>query len=139
MRPALTHVALHVNDLEACIGFYADYCALSVTHRREGVAWMAEPGREREFILVFLAGGKGAGQAADDYGHLGFALESRAAVDAIAEKAKRTRDSSGRPATSPGRPAIIAASAIPTAGRSSSPGASSSDRGRKNRPSSNRH
>jgi catechol 2,3-dioxygenase-like lactoylglutathione lyase family enzyme len=59
-------------------------------HERLGgdVTWLAEPGREKELILVLLSGGKAEPQADDDYGHLGFALESREAVDAVAERAR---------------------------------------------------
>jgi catechol 2,3-dioxygenase-like lactoylglutathione lyase family enzyme len=91
MRPVLTHLALHVHDLEACITFYRDFCAMQVVHERvEGgrrIVWLAEPGREQEFIFVMVPGGPGRKQAATDYSHLGFALESRMAVDAIAQKA----------------------------------------------------
>ncbi len=92
MRPNLTHLALHVQHLDACIAFYEDYCGMHVIHERAGkgsrIVWMAERGREREFIFVLLPGGPGRKQEARDYGHLGFALESRAAVDAIAERAR---------------------------------------------------
>jgi catechol 2,3-dioxygenase-like lactoylglutathione lyase family enzyme len=91
MRPVLTHLALHVHDLEACITFYRDFCAMQVVHERlEGgrrIVWLAEPGREQEFIFVMVPGGPGRQQVATDYSHLGFALESRLAVDAIAQKA----------------------------------------------------
>lgn len=36
MRPILTHLALHVPDLQACIDFYADFCGMRVIHRRPG-------------------------------------------------------------------------------------------------------
>jgi catechol 2,3-dioxygenase-like lactoylglutathione lyase family enzyme len=101
MTPTLTHVALHVRDLAACVAFYREFCGLACVHERDGgdgedggdgggpqVVWLAEPGRAREFILVLLAGGPGRDQGEGDYSHFGFALDSRAAVDAIAEKAK---------------------------------------------------
>ncbi len=96
LSPTLTHVALHVRDLEACVAFYRDYCGLIPVHERADssggkggqVVWLAEPGRETEFILVILAGGPGRDQGEEDYSHFGFALESRAAVDAVAEKAR---------------------------------------------------
>jgi len=52
------------------------------------VVWLAEPGREQEFIFVLVPGGRGKLPATTDYSHLGFALESRAAVDAIADRAR---------------------------------------------------
>ncbi len=92
MRPALTHLALHVPDLEACIDFYERFCGLHVFHERPGkgsrIVWMAEPGKEREFIFVIMPGGQPRALAETDYSHFGFALESREAVDEIATRAK---------------------------------------------------
>ncbi|MCH7932342.1 MAG: VOC family protein [Proteobacteria bacterium] len=92
MRPAFTHIALHVRDLAACVAFYRRYCELAVVHERGGegdrVVWLAEPGREQELIFVLLAGGPGREQAANDFSHLGFALASREEVDALAERAR---------------------------------------------------
>lgn len=91
--PTLTHVALHVHDLDASIRFYQRYCGLRVIHERDGgpqqrVVWLAEPGREKEMIFVLLSGGRGRAQSAEDYGHLGFACGSRADVDRIAADAR---------------------------------------------------
>ena len=98
MTPSLTHLALHVRDLDACIAFYRDYCGMKTVHERDDgdaegggfrVVWLAEPGREKDFIIVLLPGGPGRDQAEGDFSHFGFALESRAAVDAIAARAER--------------------------------------------------
>ena len=92
MRPALTHLALHVPDLEACIAFYERFCGMHVFHERPGkgsrIVWMAEPGKERDFIFVMMPGGTNRSLAATDYGHLGFALGSREDVDEIANRAR---------------------------------------------------
>lgn len=92
MTPAFTHLALHVRDLEACIAFYRDFCGLRLVHQREDagsrVVWLAEPGREKDFIIVLLPGGPGRDQQEGDFSHLGFALDSRDAVDAIAERGR---------------------------------------------------
>jgi catechol 2,3-dioxygenase-like lactoylglutathione lyase family enzyme len=92
MRPVLTHLALHVRDLDASMAFYREFCGMQVVHERvtdgRRVVWLAEPGREHEFIFVLVPGGPGKQPAATDYGHIGFALESRAAVDTIADKAR---------------------------------------------------
>lgn len=94
MRPAFTHVALHVRDLDACIAFYRRFCGLVPVHERGGgapgerVVWLAQPGRETEFIFVLMPGGPGRAQAEHDYTHFGFALESRGAVDEIASLAE---------------------------------------------------
>ncbi len=94
MRPAFTHIALHVRDLAACVAFYRRFCGLAVVHERGGeqdrVVWLAEPGREKELIFVLLAGGPGREQAANDYSHLGFALASREDVDAAAFSSPRS-------------------------------------------------
>jgi len=91
LKPSLTHLALHVRDLDACIEFYQSYCEMQVVHQRTShdhqVVWLAEEGRENDFILVVLPGGPGRDQAEKDFSHLGFALESRKSVDAIAERA----------------------------------------------------
>ncbi len=91
MRPTLTHLALHVPDLPACIAFYQRYCGLQVIHRRPGkgaeIVWMSEPGKEQQFIFVLMPGGQQRQLAATDYSHFGFAVASRDAVDAIAARA----------------------------------------------------
>lgn len=92
MSPTLTHIALHVPDLDASVGFYADFCGMRVIHERPGkasrIVWMAEPGKEHTFIFVIMPGGQPRQLAADDYSHLGFALASREQVDAVAAKAQ---------------------------------------------------
>ena len=58
MAPFMTHLALHVRDLAACIDFYREYCGMDVIHERgdqdDGtrIVWLAEPGRQQEFIFV---------------------------------------------------------------------------------------
>ena len=91
---SLTHLALHVRDLAASLAFYERFCGLRCIHRRgepgqgPNVAWLAEPGKEREFILVFISGGPTRSTEGNDFSHLGFALESREAVDAVAARAQ---------------------------------------------------
>lgn len=88
--PRMTHVALHVRDIDACVAFYRDFCGMAVIHRREAgqkrIIWMAEPGRETDFIFVLMNKGGDLTLAEDDYRHFGFALASRAAVDAVARR-----------------------------------------------------
>lgn len=92
--PTLTHVALHVRDLEACVAFYREVCGLRVVHERpadragERIVWLAEEGRERDFIFVLLPGGPGRERARGDASHLGFAVDSREAVDRMAERGR---------------------------------------------------
>ncbi len=90
---AFTHLALHVKDLDACLAFYTDYAGMALVHDRldkgKRIVWLAEPGRERDFIVVLIPGGPGRDQAETDFSHLGFALASHAAVDAIADRARK--------------------------------------------------
>ena len=51
------------------------------------IVWLAEPGKQDDFILVFIPGGPRRDQRADDISHLGFAMESREAVDEVASRA----------------------------------------------------
>jgi catechol 2,3-dioxygenase-like lactoylglutathione lyase family enzyme len=92
MAISLTHIALHVNDLDACVAFYQSYAGMHRVHQRESrgkqVVWLGHPGKEAEFILVILPGGPGRKQLPTDFSHLGFALDSREAVNAIAERAR---------------------------------------------------
>ena len=92
LKPSLTHLALHVIDLDACIKFYQSYCEMQVIHQRtshdQQVVWLAEEGREKDFILVVFPGGPGRDQSEKDFSHLGFALGSRKSVNAIAERAR---------------------------------------------------
>lgn len=100
-RPALTHLALHTVDVHASRSFYEKYCGMRVIHERPStgsakpsgenaapILWMAEVGRETELIFVLLPGGEPQPDRPRDYSHIGFALESREAVDAIAARAR---------------------------------------------------
>lgn len=92
MHPTLTHLALHVPDLDACLEFYRTFCGMQVIHERAGkgsrIVWIAEPGKGDSFIFVIMPGGSARQLAANDYSHFGFACASRDDVDAIAERAR---------------------------------------------------
>jgi len=94
--PRLTHIALHVKDIDACIRFYQTYCGMQIIHQRhhepKRIVWMAEPERETDFIFVLMNGGNDLQLANDDYRHFGFALESKAAVDQLAATARTAGD-----------------------------------------------
>lgn len=88
MQPTLTHIALQVADLDACIAFYREFCGLEVIHQRpSGTTWLAEPGKEGQFVFVLIAGG---GERAQNAGsdHLGFACGSTAEVDDVAARGR---------------------------------------------------
>ncbi|WP_448556659.1 VOC family protein [Thalassotalea montiporae] len=94
MNASLTHIALHVANLEACIDFYQRYAGLSIVRDRrphgpdgKRIVWLAEPSKANEFIIVVLPGGPEKAQQENDFSHLGFALASKAEVDSIAEQA----------------------------------------------------
>lgn len=92
MPAVLTHIAMHVQDLDACVDFYHRYAGMNIIHERPHkhgeVKWLAERGKEKEFILVLIPGGKNTQQDNGDFSHLGFAMESRKDVDEIAERAR---------------------------------------------------
>jgi catechol 2,3-dioxygenase-like lactoylglutathione lyase family enzyme len=91
MAPALTHIALQVKNIDASIAFYESFCGMHVVQIRnhpEGrVAWIAEPAQAERFIIVLIERAGHVAQGEGDFSHLGFALESRAAVDALAARA----------------------------------------------------
>jgi catechol 2,3-dioxygenase-like lactoylglutathione lyase family enzyme len=93
MKPAFTHCALHVRDLDTSIDFYRSYCGLEVVKRHgEGdgrAAWLASPGKEGNFVLVLLGGGPARTQDKDDMTHYGFGVAKREDIDEIAERARK--------------------------------------------------
>jgi len=61
MAPTMTHLAMHVKDLSACIDFYERYCAMYIAHDRDPdghrVVWPVGPEYSntlisREFVQV---------------------------------------------------------------------------------------
>lgn len=93
MKPRITHIALHVADLDACVNFYKNYCHLNIIRQRKSLTkqavWLAEFGRELDFVLVLMQGGQIRIQSDDNFSHLGFALANKQQVDDIANKAKQ--------------------------------------------------
>jgi len=91
MNVTLTHIALHVKDIDACVAFYQDYASMQVVRDRKThdnhVYWLAEPGKETEFIMVIMPSGPGRNQIEKDLSHLGFAVSSHADVNSIAKRA----------------------------------------------------
>jgi len=91
MNVTLTHIALHVKDIDACVAFYQDYAGMQVVRDRKThdshVYWLAEQSKETEFIMVVMPAGPGRNQSEKDLSHLGFAVSNHADVDAIAKRA----------------------------------------------------
>jgi catechol 2,3-dioxygenase-like lactoylglutathione lyase family enzyme len=90
MNATLTHIALHVRDIDASVAFYAEFCGMRVVHERTDhgvrVIWVAEQGNEKRFVIVLIEGGNAAPQAEHDVTHFGFALDSFEAVNEIARR-----------------------------------------------------
>ncbi len=104
----LTHIALPVRDLDRTLAFYQRYTTLALIHNRYDeetkmrTAWL---GNERDrtteglarFVIVLIEGAlpkQITGDIEETYGflksisHLGLSLDSREAVDAVAEMAR---------------------------------------------------
>jgi lactoylglutathione lyase len=104
MKAQWTHLALHVRSLEASIAFYSRYTNLRVVDRHSDksstgmeVVWLSDRSNDDElsFVMVLQAGspshvpGTKPQQPLGPISHLGFGLESREAVDTVADEAKK--------------------------------------------------
>ena len=87
MKPILTHVALGVRDLDRTVAFYRKHVRLHLVHERNDagsrVVWLAERERDVDFVLVLFEV-KSEKRGSGTLQHLGFAVGSRAEVDAAA-------------------------------------------------------
>lgn len=91
--PAFTHCAIHVRDVERSIAFYERFCGMTLVHEhggdpRQRTVWLAEEGREAQFVLVIVPGGAGHDPADGDMTHYGFAVASRDDIDRIAREGR---------------------------------------------------
>ena len=93
MKPVLTHLALGVSDLARTIDFYRRHAKLHVVHdRHDGharVVWLSERAEAPDFVLVLFEVHADPAVAPSTLQHLGFAVASRAEVDAAAEAGRR--------------------------------------------------
>jgi len=91
-KAALTHLAFRARDLDASIAFYRKYAGLELIHERVDdqtrVIWLAEAKERPSFVLVMMHGQGNQASPPRAVDHLGFAVESRAQVDALASAAK---------------------------------------------------
>jgi len=92
MQPRLTHLCLHVENLEDCVNFYRRYCRMEVIEDRSeggaGSIYMSEAGRQNELVFQFKSGGMNLTMNENEERHFGFAVESREVVDDIAKLAR---------------------------------------------------
>jgi catechol 2,3-dioxygenase-like lactoylglutathione lyase family enzyme len=101
-KPVLTHIALHVADLDKSVAFYTGFAKMSLVHRREDketnqtTAWVTsqDTAGTVDFVIVLLCGdpslfGGARPQAPlGPVSHFGFAMQSREEVDDIARQAE---------------------------------------------------
>jgi catechol 2,3-dioxygenase-like lactoylglutathione lyase family enzyme len=90
----LTHVAIRTTDLASSVDFYRRYAGLEPVHERTDqgirVAWLA--GRlDPDFAIVLLEMPYERPPEPGANDHLGFAVETRAEVDRVAELARADR------------------------------------------------
>lgn len=92
MRPACTHIAIFARDLPSAVEFYRRYAELVEVHRRTEhdvtVVWLAERGREREFVTVLIEAPHADVVEPAPLAHVGYAVGSRADVDRLAGMAR---------------------------------------------------
>jgi lactoylglutathione lyase len=100
MIPSLTHMALHVQDLDATVAFYERFAGMTrIRHWQDAetgmrTAWLRGASPGERFVLVVLQGeprqfaGAAPQRPIGPLSHLGFAVDSRAAVDRIAAAAE---------------------------------------------------
>mgnify|MGYP001613726104 CR=1 FL=1 len=100
MAPPLTHLAIRCADLDRSVAFSRDWGGLEVLHRRADpgadglglirVAWIGtrrEDGASPAFFIVLLEPHAAPGPTSL-FDHLGFAVATRAEVDAYAVRGK---------------------------------------------------
>ena len=92
MPPTCTHVAILARDVDRAVDFYARFAQLREVHRRTEhavtVVWLAERGREREFVIVLIGAEHADAVVLAPLAHLGYAVGSRGEVDRLAELAR---------------------------------------------------
>jgi catechol 2,3-dioxygenase-like lactoylglutathione lyase family enzyme len=92
VKPRLTHIALGVRSLDRTIAFYERYACLTIVHERvdhgSRVVWLGERREDPEFVLVLFEVAGEPPPGPKTLQHLGFAVASRAEVDALAERAR---------------------------------------------------
>lgn len=92
MAAHLTHVALFVRDPARTIDFYGGFVGLHVVHDRTDdgvrVVWLSEREHDPEFVIVAITMTPTDGGFPPHMAHFGYAVGSRAEVDAIAARGR---------------------------------------------------
>ena len=93
MKPAFTHCALHVHDLDPSVDFYRSYCGLqrsSKSMEKARDAWLGSQARARKTTSSWCCSAVDRReQDKDDMTHYGFGVASRDDIDKIAERGRR--------------------------------------------------
>lgn len=91
MRPTCTHIAIFARDIDRAVTFYRRYADLLEVHRRVdggvSVVWLAERGRETEFVVVLIAADHADAVQPAPLAHIGYSVATRAEVDRLARQA----------------------------------------------------
>jgi catechol 2,3-dioxygenase-like lactoylglutathione lyase family enzyme len=92
MGTKITHICLHVESIEDCVAFYRDYCKLEVIEDRsvngDGSIYMSDKDSSSKLVLQFMSGGVKQKQDGENESHIGFAVETKEAVEKIASQAR---------------------------------------------------
>ena len=93
MKPELTHICVHVENLNQSLEFYRRYCQLQVIDDRSdqgnGSIYMSEDGHSKSIVFQLKSGAKPHKLVETEESHLGFIVDSRKAVDEIAAMAEK--------------------------------------------------
>jgi len=93
MRPNCTHIAIYARDMAESVNFYQGYAELVEVHRRADgsmpVVWLGELGHETRFVIVLLGDDHDNAPKKGPMAHIGYSVDSRDRVDALADMARR--------------------------------------------------
>ena len=94
VKAQMTHIALHVQDVEKSKAFYAKWAGMNEVHSHgdylQGTktVWMASPGQGDDFVIVLVPGANDNKQA-EGMRHIGLSVGSEKEVKKIASEAKK--------------------------------------------------
>ncbi len=95
MKPAVTHIALYVEDVHRSAAFYRQWCEMDVVHTHDSdienqpVTWLACEGQEDCFVIVLIPGRPEAWKRQPGgMTHIGFNLDSQEKIKEMAQNAQ---------------------------------------------------